>query len=69
MPCARPAWHESWKVTRPSIGVLELESAVGERRRDELRVVLDLELVLLAALGREVGVELLPHQRRTPGTT
>ncbi len=43
--------------------VLELESAVGERRRDELRVVLDLELVLLAALGREVGVELLPHER------
>ena len=49
--------------------LLELEPAVGERRRDELGVVLDLELVLLAALGGEVRVELLPHEtaRRARG--
>ena len=43
--------------------VLQLEPAIGQSGSDELGVVLDLELVLLAALCCDVGVELLPHQR------
>ncbi len=42
--------------------VVEDERAVGDLLRNQLRVVLHLEVVFVATLRCEVGVELLPHQ-------